>query len=452
MPKSTLHPKRLVVPAVTGLGLALLVSGSQPKPPIITPVDTISTAPSSAWLSLLPDGQEKRQFIIDCTGCHQFDVVRALPGGRARTAAEWTEAVRRMLGFSGPSSGFPVISAHQTPEGTAAWLTRHLPRDGKLPANVRPAPSDRITEFLFPAAQDLPHDIAVNPNGKVIVTGMFSHKMYSLEPTLGVWTTIDMFEQANPRALDIDEKGRWWVVLGGPGQIGRYDAGSWTYFDIGLYAHSVALGKNGSVFANGHFTRNPEQILEVTESGQVKTHNLPNHPDLATTGGGPIPYEIRMAPDGRVWMSELQGNRMVVLDPRTGTTETFTMPTPASGPRRFDIDNSGVLWIPSYGAGNLVRFDPRSRMMEEIPLPIKDAAPYVVRVDSTTNVVWIGTGAADAVFAYDMASRRFTTYGLPTNGALVRHMWVDPRRGDVWLAYGESPGKNPSRVARLHYQ
>ena len=82
--------------------------------------------------------------------------------------------------------------------------------------------------------------------------------------------------------------------------------------------------------------------------------------------------------------------------------------------------------------------------MEEIPLPIKDAAPYVARVDSTTNTVWIGTGAADAVFAYDMASRQFTTYGLPTDGALVRHMWVDPRRGDVWLAYGESPGKNPS--------
>ena len=451
MPKSSSSTRRLVVPAVSGIGLALLVSSRPPVAPLIPAADTTLTAPSSAWLSLLPDGAEKRQFIIDCTGCHQFDAPRAITGGRARTEAEWAEAVRRMLGFAGPSSGFPVISAAQTPEGTAAWLVRNLPRDGKPPAAARPAASDRVTEYLFPEGQDLPHDIAVDPNGRVIVTGMFSHKMYSLEPNLAVWTPVEMFAQANPRALDIDDRGRWWVVLGGPGQIGRYDAGTWTYYDIGLYAHSVALS-NGSAFANGHFSRNPEQIIEVTDAGQIRTHNLPNHPDLATNGGGPIPYEIRAAPDGRIWMSELQGNRMVVLDARTGSTDTFTLPTPSSGPRRFDIDRNGVLWIPLYGAGTLARYDPATRQLAEIPLPIKDAAPYVARVDSATGTVWIGTGAANAVFAYDPATRRFTTFGLPTDGALVRHMWVDSRRGDVWLAYGESPGKNPARVAKLHYR
>jgi virginiamycin B lyase len=450
MSKTPLPTRRLVVPAISGIGLALLALSHAPRTSMVTPADT--TAPSSAWLGLLPDGAEKRQFIIDCTGCHQFDAVRAIPGGTARSEADWNEAVRRMLGFAGPSSGFPVISAAQTPEGTAAWLARHLPRDGARPPAARPPVSDRVTEFPFPVAEDLPHDVAVDARGRVVVTGMFSHKMYLLEPRLGVWTTIEMIPQANPRAVEIDARGRWWVVLGGPGQIGRYDAGTWTWFDIGLYAHSIALGKNGSVFANGHFTRNPEQILEVTEAGQVKTHNLPTHPQLATSGGGPIPYEIRAAPDGRIWMSELQGNRLVVLDPVTGETEAFSMPTPNSGPRRFDIDRDGVLWVPNYGAGNLVRFDPRSRRMEEIPLPIRDAAPYVVRVDSATGTVWIGTGAADAVFAYDMGSRRFTTYGLPSNGALVRHMWIDPARGDVWLAYGESPGKGPAKIARLHYR
>jgi virginiamycin B lyase len=451
MLKPTLRARGLIVPALSGIGLALLVVNETPVIISRSTPDTITTAPSSAWLSLLPDGAEKRQFIIDCTGCHQMDAVRALSGGRARTEAEWAEAVRRMLGFAGPSSGFPVISAAQTPEKTAAWLARHLPPDGKPPENARPPVSDRITEYLFPAGQDLPHDVAVDANGRVIVTGMFSHKMYSLEPTLGVWTEIEMFAQANPRAVDIDHQGRWWVVLGGPGQIGRYDAGAWTYYDIGLYAHSVVLA-NGSAFANGHFTRNPEQIIEVTDAGQIRTHNLPNHPELAANGGGPIPYEIRAAPDGRIWMSELQGNRLVVLDPRNGATEAFPMPTPNSGPRRFDIDRQGILWIPMYGAGTLVRFDPRNGQLEEIPLPIKDAAPYVVRVDSTTGVAWIGTGAADAVFAYDTSKRTFTTYGLPTNGALVRHLWVDSKRGDVWLAYGESPGKSPSRIARLHYK
>ena len=36
---------------------------------------------SSAWLSLLPDGEAKRKFILDCTGCHQFDEKIARPQG-----------------------------------------------------------------------------------------------------------------------------------------------------------------------------------------------------------------------------------------------------------------------------------------------------------------------------------------------------------------------------------
>ncbi len=441
---------RILLVSTGVLGLALTSFRLAPSTPAAISADT--TAPSSAWLALLPDGPEKRQFIIDCTGCHQFDAVRTQPGGQPRSEADWSAAIQRMLGFAGPSSGFPVISAAQTPAGSAAWLARHLPRQRTQPAANGPAPSDRVREYLFPVGGDLPHDVAVDRNGRVIVTGMFSHKMYSLEPTLGIWTPVDMFDHANPRAVDIDKEGRWWVVLGGPGQVGRYDGGSWTWFDIGFYAHSIALGVNGSAYANGHFSRNPEQIKEVTAAGEIRTHDLPLHPDLATGGGGPIPYELRAAPDGRIWMSELQGNRMVVLDPRTGAAEAFPMPTAHSGPRRFDVDRNGILWIPAYGGGTLVRFDPRLRLFEEIALPIKDAAPYVARVDSATGTVWVGTGAADAVFAYDPVTRQFTTYGLPTNGALVRHLWVDSERGDVWLAYGESPGKNPARIARLHYR
>ena len=421
---------------------------------IVTLVGLVSRAPSqtpssSDWLSLLPDGPTKRQFILDCTGCHQFDGPRALKDGRPRSEAEWKEATARMLGFAGPNTGFPVISSAQNADSTAAWLVRNL--GARTPrARSGDSASPRVTEFLFPVGEDLPHDLAVDSSGNVVVTGMFSDAMYTLIPGIGSWQrTAIPVENANPRSLDIDGRGRWWVVLGAPGKVGRFEGREWTFYDIGLYAHSVALGPNGTVYANGHFTRDPEQIVEVTADGVVRAHDLTRHPELATRPGGPIPYEIRTAPDGRVWMSELVGNRIVVLDPATGASEAFTLPTPHSGPRRFDVDAHGVLWIPAYGAGLLVRFDPGTRRFEEIALPIKDAAPYVARVDARSGLVWIGTGAADAVFSYDPATRRFSTFHLPSHGALVRHLDIDPRTGDVWLAYGESPGKIPARIARL---
>jgi streptogramin lyase len=63
--------------------------------------------------------------------------------------------------------------------------------------------------------------------------------------------------------------------------------------------------------------------------------------------------------------------------------------------------------------------------------------------------VWLGTGAADVVFEFNPATERFESYPLPTRGALVRHLAIDIRNGDVWAAYGESPGKAPSRIARI---
>jgi virginiamycin B lyase len=407
-------------------------------------------APSRAWLARLPDGPTKRQFIIDCTGCHQFDEVRAMTAGRLKTQTEWVEAIRRMLSFAGPNTSFPVISEAQNPDSTAAWLVQHLSARQPPDSIDGPAASDRVTEFLFPVPQDLPHDVAIDPSGKIVVTGMFSHKMFTLDPASGQWSEVPIpLDKANPRAVEIDGNGVWWVVMGGPGQIGRYDGRTWKLFEIGLYAHSVALGPNGSVYANGHFTRDPEQIVEVSAAGAVRRHDLPRHSALASRPGGPVPYELRAAPDGRIWMSELQGNRMVVLDPRTGATDTFTLPTPNSGPRRFDVDRNGILWIPTYGAGTLVRLDPATRRFEEIPLPASDAAPYVVRVDPTTGLIWIGNGAVDEIWSYDPKTGRFVGYQLPSRGALIRHLAIDGKRGDVWLAYGESPGKLPARIGRL---
>ena len=55
----TLTIRLLSLAAAAAVTAAARVSGPEPT--------------SAAWLSLLPDGLEKRQFILDCTGCHQFD-------------------------------------------------------------------------------------------------------------------------------------------------------------------------------------------------------------------------------------------------------------------------------------------------------------------------------------------------------------------------------------------
>lgn len=409
-------------------------------------------ASSASWLSRLPAGEARRHFVLDCTGCHQFDDSRALQNGSPRAANAWAQDVSRMLQYAGPRSNFPVISTWAEDQSVPGWLASGVTR-APAPEQRPPLEPAVVTEYDTPVPSDLPHDVAVDSSGGIVVTGMMSHAMYRLDPATATFETIAIpVERANPRAVELDRAGNWWVLLGAPGKVARYDVRrrDWKLYDIGMYPHSITVAGDGRVWYNGHFTRDPEQIGVIDPvAGSVTVHDLTPHPTMAAIPGGPIPYEQRVGPDGRVWVSELQGNRLVEFDPRTGKSRAHTLPTSASGPRRFDIDAAGILWIPAYSANLLVRFDPATAKFTEYPLPIDGATPYIARVDHRTGAIWIGTSAADAAFRFDPKTATFTMVPLPSQGSLTRHLVIDPKSGDIWLAYGAAPGRIPSRIARI---
>ena len=407
--------------------------------------------PSSSWLGQLPDGVVKRKFILDCTGCHQFDEKTARVNGRPRTEAEWAEAVTRMLGYAGARTAFPLIAADRDPKSTAAWLVKNLGSSDITAPEAPEGSRAEITEFLMPEPKDLPHDIAVEPSGTVLVTGMFTHRLYRVDPVTAQVLEISIpVPGANPRAIEIDSLGQPWIVLGSPKKLATMTSDSqWRSFNVDMYPHSLALGGGGKVWFNGHFTHSPELIGSVDAgSGKIETHEVPTHPTLGRGPGGPIPYEIRVGPDGRVWGSELVGNRIFAFSPATGRFEVFPLPLPHSGPRRLDVDAKGIVWIPAYAANLLLRFDPKTRKFTQIALPFRDAVPYIIRADPRNGTLWIGTSAADALLRYDPASGKFESYSLPSRGAMIRHLAIDWRRGVVWAAYGASPGI-PARIARV---
>lgn len=436
--------------SVTTLGAATFVR-TQPEPS----AQTQAVPRSSDVLGLLSAGEEKRRLVLDCTGCHTMGMEQAFPAGRARTEQEWETIVTRMLGYAGATTRFPVI-AERDPKATAAFLARHLTAPPRARAASPGAAAANVREYLLPNPQDLPHDLQVLGDGRVLITGMMTDRMYLLNVESGAVDEVPVpVQRANPRAVELAANGDWWVLLGAANKVARYRPASreWSSWDIGMYGHSIAIdAERGRVWFNGHFTRDPSKIGYVdAATGEVRTLDAPRHPTLAARPGGPIPYELRLGPDGTVWYSELQGNRILGYAPASGEWRTFDMPTAASGPRRFDVDARGVLWIPGYSANTLVRLDPAApaaRRFREYPLPIADAVPYVARVDRASGRVWIGTSAADAVLVFNPATERFTTIHLPIRGAMIRHMAIDPKTRDVWLAYGASPGI-AARVARV---
>src|SRR5690606_31095332 len=160
---------------------------------------------------------------LDCTGCHQLDAQRAFPGGTVRTAAQWQQAIVRMLDMAGPHTGFPVISDRVRAAELAAWLATNITRVPEVAAH-NPNDGAVLREYPFPYAADLPHDLMIDDAGSVVITGMFTHRMHVLDPETGAFTEVPIpVSGANPRAIDIDSAGRWWVLLGGPRQGGEHD-------------------------------------------------------------------------------------------------------------------------------------------------------------------------------------------------------------------------------------
>lgn len=408
--------------------------------------------PGSAWLAGLPAGEDQRRYILDCTGCHITDASRTEVAGVRRDSASWHASVDRMRAMFGPGTGFPIISSWSDPGYLSGWLARSF---GDVtptsPGVAGPIGEADLTEYPVPVPQDLPHDLMVDAAGNVLVTGMFTHLMYRLDPVSGAWATTPIpVPNANPRALDLDRAGRWWLVLGAPGKVAVHDPldGTWSIHDVGMYAHSIMVGPDGRGWVNGHFTHEPELVASVDGvSGAVSRFTVPADPaapDLEST----IPYGLRVARDGTVWGTQLRGNRLLRLSPADGAVEAWPIPLTHAGARRPDLAPDGSVWIPLYSANALARFDPRSRTFRIWEFPVAGALPYVVRVHQGDGTVWIGTGHGDLVASFDPGTERFTLYPLPTRGALVRHLDVDEARGEVWFAYGASPGV-PGKVLRL---
>jgi virginiamycin B lyase len=414
------------------------------RPQGAAPADTSTALVSADWLATLPEGEEKRWLVLQCTGCHAIDDTILMVDGSPRTRASWVESIRRMMAFSGADTDFPILSRSLDPEAMTDFLVEHAPT--AIPA-ARPIPMSaqwEVREYPLPA-DDVPHDVAIDSAGRVIVTGMATHRMYVLDPGSAAFREVAIpVENANPRAVEIGPGGEWWVVLGYPEKLARYepDTEAWSTWDLGVYPHEIALDADGRVWFNGHFTRDPE-ILGYFDPAteEIRAFEIPFGP--LADGGSTIPYGLRVDAAGKVWMTQLFGNRLVELDPATGELAGHVLPQPESGPRRHDVGPDGRIWIPAFARGAIAAFDPATGAFDEFPFPLPDALPYVARVDPRSGAVWVGTGAAGVVARLDPATRAFELVPLPSRAPLLRHLAIDPRTGDVWGAASAFPPRGP---------
>jgi virginiamycin B lyase len=419
--------------------------------------DLARTAPSHAYLGLFPDGEEKRRFIVDCMGCHSLNrTVMWSKEGAFFDEAGWKAGVDKMLSFAGHKTMFPILPPDRKSEPTAAFVAKYLTeaKVGEAAAAVQvsaPGVAYTITEYDMPDARDFAHDLRLDGTGGILVTGMFSGMMYRLEPATGEFTTVQIpIGMANPRALDVDAEGDWWVLCGFPKTVARYtpSGDEWKTYNVGMYGHSIMVDAQRRVWFNGHFTNNPIRMGYV-DAAEDSVHTMVVPPiDTPEEQGGPIPYGLRVGSDGTIWSTELAGNRLIRHTPSTGETAAYPLPSPHSGPRRLDVATDGGVWIPEFSDGKVAHFDPETEQFTEYEFPTPNSLPYCARIDHTRGLVWVSQCGSNSIARVSMETKQIDEFPLPVEIAFIRHLDVDQKTGDVWATYSHSPNQHP-RVVRL---
>jgi streptogramin lyase len=97
------------------------------------------------------------------------------------------------------------------------------------------------------------------------------------------------------------------------------------------------------------------------------------------------PYTIVAGPDGNMWFTESNGNKIASITPAGVITE-YTVPSAASGPYGIAIGRTGDVWFTERFADKIGRFTPATQTFAEFRIPTPFAQPWEIALAADGNL------------------------------------------------------------------
>ena len=384
-------------------GTAFLVacgggSGSAPAPPIATaggappgtspsptPVPTASSAPTSTTYSV-PAGIQHITFSSDGKLWYTADSTLT---GDASTVGFLNPATGSVTSFNAlTASESPYLMENELAAGANGsvwyilnWLGAGCPSPGGgQPCTQAPSMVNQVTEAGAVTAYSAGtvtnanlNDLALGADGNVYVGAWYgqSPNVYGavlkiVPGQTGGPAAIDAVPQstsADPTTLAPGPNGTLGVVeeFGGPSTpstVDSFAAGSFT--QIGSVADPGVFGiaftsststywlwqayftiTNSSGPGTGYWT---SQIDRMTTGGATSSYPMPSSGEVTTSLHGQGNDQIAVAPNGSIYYSEGNAEKIARFNPSTGVTTEYPIASDVIG---LAIDGTGNIWVAS---------------------------------------------------------------------------------------------------------
>lgn len=240
------------------------------------------------------------------------------------------------------------------------------------------AQSGTIREF---AVHGDPVDITAGPDGNIWFTGIGGQ--------IGRITkdgTVTEFPvptpMSYPHGITAGPDGNIWFTEINASQIGRITmTGDITEFPLptaGCQPHDITAGPDGNLW----FAEiSCDKIGRITPNGEVTEFPLSTAGQKGSTGlCGPStavsqPYVITAGPDGNLWFTECNSNKIGRISTEGDITE-FPLPTPNSQPHGITMGPRGSLWFTEFATNKIGVINTDGVILAEIPIPTAKSGPH----------------------------------------------------------------------------
>jgi len=313
------------------------------------------------------------------------------------------------------------------------------------------------TEYDLPGETIEPHDVIVDSKGTVLYSSFGEQNLGRLDPQTGKVTEFPIAEHkpgfpTGLLGLRPDPQGNLWFGNMYQATIAKFDPKTETFKfwplegDENIDAAQINMvspqssNVDGKVWAQNNGFAGIHRLEIAT--GKWETFE----PFKGASGPHNI-YDVVPDSKNNVFFTDFRQRHIGKIDAKTGAVSLYEIPTPASAPRRGQVDAQDRLWFGEYRADKIGMFDTKREEFKEWAIPPRWSAPYDVVLDKDGKA-WTGSMLSDQVTRLYPASGATVNYLLPRS-TNIRRVFVDNSTSPVAFWAGNNHGASIVKVEPL---
>jgi virginiamycin B lyase len=130
-----------------------------------------------------------------------------------------------------------------------------------------------------------------------------------------------------------------------------------------------------------------------------------------------IPHDAAVGPDGALWFTEMNANKLGRFDEQAGTFNEIDLTTADSGPHGLAIDNAGNVWFTANKKGYVGRMSPATGRAIQYPMPDPRAKDPHTPVFDRDGALWFTLQESSMVGKLDPKTGAMAFVSTPTPNA-----------------------------------